>query len=221
MTHRTRVFSLNQDLTIREALPRIIEEGYSRIPLFEDNPEEISGILLSKDIMRFLGKDEDKKLKELMIPPLFIPQSKRINEVFQRIKGERLNLAVVMDEYGGLSGIITIEDIVEEILGEFYDEDEETGVERIVKLENGSYRIQAEAPIHVLTDHFDINVDVDAHSIGGLIGEILDRMPQKNDSIRLPGGHELIVEAVIGNRIETVILVKHESEEYSDTYTGD
>jgi len=143
MTHRTKVFSLPQHLELTEALGSISKAGFSRIPVYGKDPETIVGVVLEKDVIRAVYQEQipidetspeqsdspqslkPKYLKDIMLPPIVVPESWKIHRVFGKLKAERLNLAIVLDEYGGLAGIITMEDLVEEIIGELYDENEE------------------------------------------------------------------------------------------------
>ncbi|AHC16592.1 hemolysin family protein [Salinispira pacifica] len=187
MTHRKNVFSLEQGLSIREALPRIAERGFSRVPVYEGHEENIVGVVLEKDLIRLSAKGEiDGTLADVLIEPVFIPETWRIHRVFRRLKEEILNLAVVLDEYGGLAGIVTMEDLVEEIIGELYDEDEEPDGAKILKSsKEGWYRIQGDTPIHVLEDVIGTEIPHDRNSetVSGYVLEQLAGLPVNGQKI--------------------------------------
>ncbi len=210
MTHRTRIFSLPKDLTLGEAVPRINEEGYSRIPVYDENPEDIVGIVLAKDVMKHVSEgDVAIKLKELMVKPLFVPGTKKVNLMFSQFKKEKLKLAVVLDEYGGLAGIVSLEDVIEEILGEIYDEDEDRGREKIVNLGKGLYRIEGDAPVHLVNETLKLNLPFSnkISTFGGCVIAFLGRFPHQNETLDLPFG-SLRIESVANRQIGSVLFQK-------------
>lgn len=189
MTHRTKVFSLPASLTISEALPLITEAGYSRIPVYGKDQEQILGIALEKDVIRALN-DTERTLKDIMMAPIVVPESWKIHRVFSKLKSERLNLAIVLDEYGGLAGIVTMEDLVEEIIGELYDENEEKEGSRITKSPSGWYTIQGDTPLHLLEDILgeDIQHDRSIETIGGYLADLAEELPNPGTAIETPSG---------------------------------
>lgn len=187
MTHRKDVFSLNCKLTIAEALPLIAEVGHSRIPVYEDEVENIVGVVLEKDLVRLASRSETVgSLQEVMLPAVFIPETWKIHKVFRRLKEERLNLAIVLDEYGGLAGIVSMEDLVEEIIGEIYDEDETPDGAKILKNQkDGWYSIQGDTPIYILEDVLGTEIPHNRNSetVGGYIVEQLSALPVRGQKI--------------------------------------
>ena len=159
MTHRTRVFKLDKNERVRGALPQMLSAGYSRIPVYESEQEteHIVGIVLLKDVLKCVVEDDESMaLKEIMLDPVFVTEHKRVHEMLAQFRKEGLNMAVVLDEYGGVSGVITMEDVVEEILGEIYDEHETREREKIVHHGKGKYTIAADLPVYVFNDYFRI-----------------------------------------------------------------
>jgi CBS domain containing-hemolysin-like protein len=208
MTHRTEVFSLDKNLSIADAALDISRSGFSRIPVFDDEPENIVGIILSNDVTAaILSGESSRKLKDIMHEPIFIPATRKLHEIFNKLKNEKLNISIILDEYGGLAGIVTREDIIEEILGELYDENEEQPVERIQKLEKGSWRVMGETTLHQFSDMFDTDIPETeyAGTIAGFIVEKLDRIPVEGDEIKL-GRLLLQIEKIDKNRIVSIIL---------------
>jgi CBS domain containing-hemolysin-like protein len=204
MTHRTAVFSLEQDQTLGEVVDRIIERGFSRIPVYDRHPERITGIVLARDILRELRRGRlDVPLRQLMMKPIIVPEWKKADEMLVEFKGKQLNMAVVIDEYSGLAGIVTLEDIVEEIFGELYDERERREGARITDLgpEQG-YLIMADTPIWEVQDELGIRLPEGwrDETFGAYLVDRLGHIPAKNEEIELAGG-KVVVERTRTNRL--------------------
>lgn len=212
MTHRTEVFSLEQSLKLSAVFQSMIDEGYSRIPVYDKDPERIVGIVLFKDVAREIAQGRgNTKLKKLMLEPLFIPTSKKIAELYNRFKHEKLNIAVVMDEYGGLAGIVTQEDVIEELFGELYDENEEKGRERIQHIGEKQYRIKGDTSLKQIEDHLAVELPHGKYvqTISGYIAELLDRLPQRNETIETDWC-TLTIEGIVRNRITSLLVTVKE-----------
>lgn len=208
MTHRTEVFSLQKEISIGDALVLISEKGYSRIPVYNDDVEEIIGIVLVKNLMaNFHAGRSNLKLKDIMLKPLYISETRKVNELFYTLKNQKLNIVVVMDEYGGLAGIVTMEDITEELFGELYDEHEMHQRDKITLLHNGSYRLMGETIIHQIEDRLGLELPSGKYSqtLAGYLVEYLGSIPIKNQNIETPYGN-FVIESVKRNRINSVIL---------------
>ncbi len=215
MTHRTEVFSLEKNLTINEVLDDIGEKGFSRIPVYEDNPEDIVGILLVKNVISCLGKNNgDKPIKDVMVEPLFVSGNRKVNELFTIFKTEKLNMAVIVDGYGGLLGIVTMEDVTEELFGELYDEHEERREEKISDIGNGVFRIMGDTSIHYINDRLDIHLPYskNARTLGGFLIEYLGNIPDKGQKIETGYG-TFTIEEVEHNRITSVLMKPVPAEE--------
>ncbi len=207
-THRTEVFSLNKNTLLNEALVEISVKGFSRIPVFNDDPEEIVGIVLVKTLMAgIINKNNETELKDIMLKPLYISGTRKVNELFYTLKNQKLNIAVVMDEYGGLAGIVTMEDITEELFGELYDEHEKRQREKITLLRDGRYRLLGDTTIHQIEDSLGLELPAGkyAQTLAGYLVEYLGNIPVKNQYIETPFG-DFIIESVKRNRINSVIL---------------
>lgn len=203
MTHRTNVYSLEQDLIVQEVLPEITRRGFSRIPVYDDDPEKIVGIVLVKDIMRALSEGRaGVALKKIMVPPIFVPESRRINRMLAQFKREKLNMAIVLDEYGGLAGIVTVEDVIEEIIGDLYDEHEVRESEKVTKTDDGNYLIRGDTPIYVLNDllHLELPYNRNVQTIGGYLTDLAGRIPAQYEVIETPAG-KFVVEAISRKQI--------------------
>jgi len=208
MTHRREVFSLDKSLTIQQAIDSISEKGFSRIPVFHENPEDIVGIVLLKDIVTCIGKNEDYLLlSDIMVKPLFVSGNRKVNELFSIFKNEKLNIAVIVDGYGGLSGIVTMEDVTEELFGELYDENEEKGLEKISKINSDTYRILGDTPVQFINDRLESKLpnNKNARTLAGYLIEYLGNIPVRGQKIETPFG-VFTIESVTQNRINSVIL---------------
>lgn len=205
VTHRKDVFSLDASITICKALDLVIDEGYARIPVYgARGNEEIIGIVLESDIIKaFLNGNKDSSLYSIMIKPIYVPSSLSLRELLAIFNREPLNIAIVLDEYGGLAGVASREDIVEEILGELYDEDEHP--ELVMENLGDFLRLSGELPIYHLEEVVNQSITHDKHifTLAGLLSEKLERIAEKNDEVTLDIG-KFIVEEVVDKRIVSV-----------------
>ncbi len=209
MTHRMDVFSLSAGETVEAAIGRVHREGYSRIPVYEGDPENIVGVVLGMDIWKAHHQGRgDTPLRRLMIPPVFVPQNLSVYRLLSILKKEKLNLVVVLDEYGGLAGIVTYEDLIEEILGEIYDEDEEKDGEKIRPNPDGSYQIQGDTPLYRINDLLDTRFPIrkGRQTLSGFLLERAGNIPRKDEEVATGEG-VFIIETVHRERIVSVRFV--------------
>ena len=169
-------------------IPFVIETAHSRFPVIGENRDDVLGILLAKDLVRYTqGHEFD--LKTILRPAVFVPESKRLNVLLKEFRTNRNHIALVVDEYGGISGLVTIEDVLEQIVGEIEDEfdlDETKG--NIVADGVGRYRVKAMTEINDFNEAFNTDYsDEDYDTVGGLVLAELGRMPKRGEKIRLPG----------------------------------
>lgn len=206
MTHRTRVFSLNKTLSVEQALPQIVAAGFSRVPVYDDNPEEIVGIVLLKNVLdKTVEGKQSTQLKEIMVEPIYVAENRRIHRMLQHFRKSGLNIAIVRDEYGGLAGIVTLEDVIEEILGEIYDEHEEQEREKIIPIGDGGFLLAGDLPLYIANDTLGTGFvgGESAQTIGGYLSEYTGRIPHRNDRIQTEHG-EFIVQTMQRKRIVSV-----------------
>jgi len=210
MVPRTDMVTMDQDKTLRQAMSLFLRSGFSRIPVVGDGPDDVLGLLYFKDVARRVyGDVKAAKLpvRHQMRPPLYIPESKPIDDLLREMQKEQNHFAVVIDEYGGTAGLVTLEDILEEIVGEIDDEydREAPGVEQ---LEDGSTRVPATMHVDDLADLFEVTLEEDeVDTVGGLLGKTIGLVP-------IPGsrgevaGLSLTAERMAGrrHRIDTVIV---------------
>lgn len=214
MTHRTEVFSLPADMPLAEALPRILKEGYSRIPLYRHEPEHIVGILLTKEgVAQYLRGKKEIPLSFLMRPAVFVSVHTNLYKLLSLLREKDTNLAIVLDEYGGLAGVVSYEDVLEEIVGEMYDEDEERKEESIQKQPDGSFRILGDTLLYTLNDTLDMEIPLnrETQTVAGLVTELAGNIPQEGERISTPWG-DFLVESIRRKRVRSVIFFPKQTE---------
>jgi len=191
MRSRVDVIALELEASYPEVLKVIVESGFSRIPVYKESFDQIQGILYVKDLLPHLEKQEDFKWKQLLRDAFFVPENKKINDLLQEFQEKKIHLAVVVDEYGGTSGIITLEDVLEEIVGEITDESD-SGTEEFIyeKIDDGNYIFEGKTTINdfckIVEEDDDIfdAVKGDSDSLAGLMLELIGKIPEKNDEVR-------------------------------------
>ena len=187
MRSRMDVIAINSGSDFREVINIVNESGYSRIPVFQETFDRIEGILYVKDLLPHLDKSSDFKWQKLIRPAFFVPENKKINDLLQEIREKKIHLAIVVDEYGGTSGIVTLEDVLEEIVGEISDEFDspEDDIE-YNKIDDNQYIFEGRTSINDFSKilgidaHLFDEVKGDADSIAGLMLELHGKMPEKN-----------------------------------------
>ena len=189
-------------------IERIINSGHSRYPVLGEDRDEVSGILLAKDILpKIVGGSMDFSISEMLREPNVVPETKKADALLEEFKKDRSHLAVVIDEYGSISGIVTIEDILEELVGEIEDE-HDVDEEEIIELSNNTYSADAKVELEVFIDYFDINIDpmsIDAETLGGFIISTLGVLPKSGDEISLDG-LKIIVSDADARKINKVTI---------------
>ncbi len=187
MIPRGQIVALPCDSSLPDLLDIIVESGHSRFPVIKDDKDEVKGILLAKDVLRFVvqGK-QDFDINSLLREPVFIPESKRLNILLKDFRASRNHMAMVVDEFGGVAGLITIEDVLEEIVGEIDDEHDEEETASIVAQAGGGYTVDALTPIEEFNDHFDVTLsDEEFDTIGGLLTGELGRLPELGETVQV------------------------------------
>ena len=170
-----------------EILATVIETGHSRFPVHEGARDQIIGILMAKDLLK-LQRAPELNLRTLLRPAVFVPESKGLNELLRDFRSNRNHLAIVIDEFGNLAGLITIEDVLEEIVGEIEDEFDERDVHAsgIVSLADGSYRVAGDATVEAVAEAFSVNLpEAEFDTIGGVLADQFGRVPRRGESVDL------------------------------------
>jgi magnesium and cobalt transporter len=169
-------------------IPFVIETAHSRFPVIEDDKNDVIGILLAKDLLKYYAGD-DFEIRDMLRPTVFIPESKRLNVLLKEFRGSRNHIAIVVDEYGGVSGMVTIEDVLEQIVGEIEDEfDFDETEDNIIQDKNGRYRVKASTEIEDFNDYFNVSFSNEEFStIGGLIIHAFGHLPKRDEKITFEG----------------------------------
>lgn len=180
MTHRTDIAAVEKTEPLSEVLRLAIDKGFSRIPIYEDDIDNIIGVIYAKDLLSLVGKTDvsSRNLADYMRPVIFAPESTRCRMLFKRFKETKVHMSIIVDEYGGTAGIVTMEDLLESIVGNIQDEyDQET--DEIERMEDGSYSLDGGMLIDKVEELFnvDLDADEDTDTIGGLVVNTLGRIP--------------------------------------------
>ncbi len=184
MVPRTDMACVTLDATVHEVLNSIIACGHSRIPVFDGTIDNIVGLIYAKDLLKYWGLDESEvELKNILRPPYFIPESKNLEELLHEFKKKRIHIAIVIDEYGGTSGLVTIEDLLEQIVGDIQDE-YDLEEEWLVEEADGAIVVDARLPIEELEEHFGIEIEREKFdTVGGLIFHLTGRIPAVGEEV--------------------------------------
>jgi putative hemolysin len=216
MVPRTDMVCLEDSATIDEAITTITSAGVSRVPVYRETLDDIRGVLYAKDLLRCVADTECSRLvTDHMREALFVPETKPVEELLREMR-RRAHIAIVLDEYGGTAGLVTIEDLVEEIVGEIYDEYDEQ-VQFVVDEGEGRYSIDARLSIDDLDELLGTALDVDADTAGGLVPELAGHIPEVGESVVVEG-LRFTVAAIEGNRVRKLSVepVPKASEEEED-----
>jgi putative hemolysin len=212
MVPRTDIVALPVTATLDEIIDTIVKEGHSRIPVYEDSVDNIIGILYAKDLLPFLkGADQPPPIRKLLRTPLFVPESMLVDDLLHSLQRRKVHMAIVLDEYGGTAGLVTIEDLIEEIVGEIQDE-YDTEEPMIVALSDNEARVDGRASVDDLIEHFDTQLDGEDReeydTVGGLIYHRVGGIPKVGDTVAVDS-LTLTVETTDGRRVGKVLVVRH------------
>jgi CBS domain containing-hemolysin-like protein len=227
MVPRTDVVWIERNKTLRQALALAMRSGFSRIPVIGENVDDVVGVIYLKDLIRRTQGGQDPKntvkVEDLMRPPTFVPESKPVDELLRDMQAQRIHIAIVVDEYGGFAGLVTIEDILEEIVGEIADEHDRFQRPPVEELSDGSVRITARLPVEDLAALFDVELpeDDDVETVGGLLARELGVVPIEGSQAEV-AGLRLVAESTGGrrNRIDTILVCRLPEEEEAETTEG-
>ncbi len=213
---RIDVIALDLTMTLNQVLSVVIESGYSRIPIYAGNFDNVKGILYVKDLLPFINEKDNFRWQTLIRPPYFIPDTKKVKELLTEFQTNKNHMAVIVDEYGGTLGIVTLEDILEEIVGEISDESDEEE-KRYVQISKYLYLFDGKTLLNdfhkilqIKSDIFD-DIKGDAETLAGLILELKGEIPAKNEQIRIPP-FTFKIEASDSRRIKQIRVIIDENE---------
>jgi CBS domain containing-hemolysin-like protein len=205
MVSRTDIIAIDAETPMREVMDTVMQSGRSRIPVYQQNPDDIIGILYVKDLLREIARGRfDGRLRELVRPAHFVPETKKVAELLREMQQQKVHLAIVVDEYGGTSGLVTIEDLVEEIVGEIRDEFE-TDEERVVPVSAEEAVMDGRVPFEDVKElfHLDAPPSEEYDTLAGFIVHELGRMPRAGDVVRV-GDVSLTIEDVQARRARRI-----------------
>ncbi|MFE3449144.1 hemolysin family protein [Nonomuraea sp. NPDC059194] len=210
MVPRTDMVFIERGKTLNQAMSLALRSGFSRVPVAGENEDDVIGIAYLKDLARRVQESSDDasaKVESIMRPATYVPESKPIDQLLREMQARQIHLAIVIDEYGGTAGLVTIEDILEEIVGEITDEYDQEAP-RVEAQPDGAMRVTARMPVDELAELFDTEIDVDdVETVGGLLAHALGRVPIAG-SQAVVAGLQLTAESLAGrrNRISTVVV---------------
>ena len=204
MAPRVDIVSVEAGTSVERAATRMLDSGHSRLPVFEDAPDNIIGILYSRDLLAAaLSSVPSQQLRDLIRPAFFVPESKRVDEMLTEFQSRRIHMAIVVDEYGSTAGIVTVEDLIEEIVGEIEDEFDK-GQPDLQWLSDGAALVEAKMPVDDFSETFGVVVEADGFdTVGGLLFSRLGKVPAVGDLV-VEAGLELRVITTTGRRIKRV-----------------
>jgi len=190
MVPRSQMTTIKACQSPREFLPAVIEAAHSRYPVIGESIDEVLGILLAKDLLPLVLEADCERfnLKEVLRPATFVPESKRLNVLLREFRANRNHMAIVIDEYGGVSGLVTIEDVLEQIVGDIEDEHDVDDDSFIKPLPSGDFLVKGLTPIEDFNEHFDSGFsDEEFDTVGGLVANAFGHLPKRNEVVELQG----------------------------------
>jgi hemolysin (HlyC) family protein len=222
MIPRTEISSAPANSTLGEVIKLVTDCGHTRIPIHNDNIDEIVGILHAKDLLKFLGETPTSKIPlEILRKPYFVPGTQKVSKLLKDLKEKKNHMAILTDEYGGTAGIITIEDIIEEIVGEIMDE-HDPDKPLLTAIDDKSILVDARLEVEKLEEHLDIRLPTgDFESVGGFVIHLLGRIPKTNEKVPFED-FTITVQEADQRRIEKILItrnppsVSHEEEKVQD-----
>jgi len=188
MIPRSQMVTLDINAPLKESLPIIVESGHSRFPVVNEDIDHVEGILLAKDLLAyaFNEKEQPCTIADVIRPAIMVPESKKVEPLLKEFRSQRYHMAIVVDEYGGVSGVVTIEDILEEIVGEIEDETDDEIIEDIKYLAGNVYQVQALTELEDFNDYFNCQFDEEAaDTIGGIVLQKFGHMPKKGEEVSI------------------------------------
>ena len=204
-------------------IPFVIETAHSRFPVYENGKDNVIGILLAKDLLRYYANAEEFDVRDMLRPAVFVPEAKRLNVLLRDFKANRNHIAIVVDEYGGVSGLITIEDVLEQIVGDIEDEfDFDETEDNILPDKSGRFRVKAVTEIADFNDAFETHFsDDDFDTVGGLVINQFGRVPKRGESVTFNGFKFLVLRAdsrmVHSLLVERIVAAEPDSKDKSSS----
>lgn len=183
LTPRVDMKAIDVEASKEEVARMFKKTGFSRLPVYEDDIDKIMGVLNQKDFHNYIV-GTNKNIADYVMPVVFVAGAIKVSSLLKKMQQMKTHLAIVIDEYGGTEGLVTMEDIIEELVGEIYDEHDAVMSQEIIPLQNGSYRVKCNANIAKVLDYFDIEEEMDAQTVNGWVVLNLEKLPEKNDTFQ-------------------------------------
>jgi CBS domain containing-hemolysin-like protein len=213
MIPRVDMVAIDLDLSIEEVAEKFKDTGYSRIPVYDDDMDSILGVLNQKDFHNYIV-GTGNTISDFVKPVVFVAGSMKIALLLKKMQALKTHMAIVIDEYGGTEGLLTMEDIIEELVGEIYDEHDAIMSQEVTELQNGSFRVMCNASLPKVFDYFGIeDDDIDANTVNGWVVLCLDKLPEKGDRFEYRNGHRVfkgrVTKATDKKALEINLVVEH------------
>ena len=207
MIPRTQMFVIDINDAPEEFIPQVIATAHSRFPMIDRDRDHVIGILLAKDLLRYYASDDEFNVRDMLRPVVFVPESKRLNVLLREFRVSRNHMAIVVDEYGSVAGLITIEDVLEQIVGDIEDEHDFDEIEdNILRERSGRWRVKAQTDIADFNEQFGSHFPDDEHdTVGGLVISLFGRLPKRGESIAVDG-FKFIVQRADSRRVHTLVV---------------
>ena len=221
MIPRSQMVVVERDADLKVILQTVVESAHSRFPAVGENRDEVIGILLAKDLLPYFldGENIRFNLRDILRPAVFIPESKRLNVLLKEFRASRNHIAIVVDEYGGVAGMVTIEDVLEQIVGEIEDEHDVEEDAYILEHRNAEYTVKAITPIEDFNEHFQATFsDEEFDTIGGLVMNGFGHMPKRGEKLNLGDFHFKVLRA--SNRQIYLLQVSRREAEAGPSQAG-
>jgi len=206
MVPRPDIVAVEDDKTLRDVQALVLEHGYSRVPVYQEDLDDVVGMIYAKDVLKALHQGKhDAPLREIVREPHYIPETKKVAELLREMQRDKFHIALVTDEYGSVSGLVTLEDLLEELVGEIADEYDREEPE-LVPVGDGLYRVSGKASIDDVNELLDVELpDEEWDTVAGLMLELFGRIPKSGDEVTFEG-LTFTAEEVQGRRISKVLI---------------
>ena len=207
MIPRTQMCVIDINDPPEEFIPQVIATAHSRFPMIDRDRDHVIGILLAKDLLRYYASDDEFNVRDMLRPVVFVPESKRLNVLLREFRVSRNHMAIVVDEYGSVAGLITIEDVLEQIVGDIEDEHDFDEIEdNILRERSGRWRVKAQTDIADFNEQFGSHFPDDEHdTVGGLVISLFGRLPKRGESIAVDS-FKFTVQRADSRRVHTLVV---------------
>lgn len=216
LTPRVDIKAIEIDSTKKEVAQMFMETGFSRLPVYEDDLDKILGVLNQKDFHNYISGSK-KTISDYVKPVVYVAGSMKAADLLKKLQMNKSHIAIIVDEYGGTAGLVTMEDIIEELVGDIYDEHDEVESQEITQLQDGSYRVLCSTNVEKMFDYFDEEVELDATTVNGWVVLQLDKLPKAGDTFEYDAGgkifHGRVIKADERKAIEINLKVTQKPDE--------